>query len=70
MSAGKIKKIVYDKGYGFIQTDGAEDVFFHHTSVAEHGFDQLVEGQDGEYSVEAEPSTKGKGPRATSVAAV
>ena len=32
MASGKIKKLVSDKGFGFIQTDG-EDVFFHRSSV-------------------------------------
>jgi cold shock protein len=70
MAHGKIKKIVQDKGFGFIQTDAGEDVFFHHSTVADHGFDDLSEGQKVEYTVEAGHSPKGKGPRAASVAPV
>ncbi len=67
MASGKIKKLVQDKGFGFIQTDNGEDVFFHHSSVADKGFDDLTEGQKVEYTIEQGQSTKGKGPRAASV---
>ena len=67
MATGKIKKLVHDKGFGFIQADSGEDVFFHHTSVADAGFDNLSEGQQVEYTVEDGQNTKGKGPRAASV---
>jgi cold shock protein len=67
MASGKIKKLVQDKGFGFIQTDAGEDVFFHHSSVADGGFDNLTEGQKVEYTVEQGQSNKGKGPRAGSV---
>jgi len=67
MSSGKIKKLVQDKGFGFIQADSGEDVFFHHSTVADQGFDNLTEGQAVEYSVEQGQSPKGKGPRAQSV---
>jgi CspA family cold shock protein len=70
MSAGKIKKLVQDKGFGFIQTDNGEDVFFHHSIVADSGFDNLTEGQHVEYTVETGQSPKGKGPRAASVTPV
>ncbi len=68
MAVGKIKKLVQEKGFGFIQTDRGEDVFFHHSTVADHGFDNLTEGQSVEYTVEQGQSQKGKGPRAASVA--
>jgi cold shock protein len=67
MAVGKIKKIVQDKGVGFIQSDGGEDVFFHHSTVANSGFDDLTEGQRVEYTVESGQGPKGKGPRANSV---
>jgi CspA family cold shock protein len=68
MAVGKIKKLVTDKGFGFIQTSTGEDVFFHHTTVADGGFDNLTEGQQVEFTVESGQSPKGKGPRASSVA--
>lgn len=67
MPVGKIKKLVQDKGFGFIQTGGGEDVFFHHSTVANQGFDDLAEGQQVEYTVEQGQPPKGKGPRAASV---
>lgn len=63
MSVGKIKKLVQDKGFGFIQTDSGEDVFFHHSTVGDHGFDNLTEGQQVEYTIEQGQAPKGKGPR-------
>jgi CspA family cold shock protein len=66
MPQGKIKKIVQDKGFGFIQTDSGQDVFFHHSVVANQGFDDLGEGQPVEYTVE-QGGSSGKGPRAASV---
>lgn len=67
MAVGKIKKLVQDKGFGFIQTEGGQDVFFHHSTVADQGFDTLAEGQQVEYTVDDASSPKGKGPRAASV---
>jgi CspA family cold shock protein len=67
MASGKIKKLVHDKGFGFIQGDSGQDVFFHHSTVANHGFDDLSEGQQVEYTLDENPSSKGKGPRAASV---
>ena len=67
MAQGKIKKLVHDKGFGFIASDSGEDVFFHHSTVADRGFDDLTEGQSVEYTVEEGQGPKGKGPRAASV---
>lgn len=68
MASGKIKKLVQEKGFGFIQSESGQDVFFHHSTVADRAFDNLVEGQSVEYTVEEGQSNKGKGPRAASVA--
>jgi CspA family cold shock protein len=62
MPHGTIKKLVADKGFGFIQTDG-DDVFFHCSVVAEGAFDQLREGQKVEFTIGRGP----KGPRAENV---
>jgi CspA family cold shock protein len=67
MPSGTIKKLVQDKGFGFIRGDSGEEVFFHHSTVANRGFDDLTEGQKVEYTVEQGQSSKGKGPRAASV---
>jgi CspA family cold shock protein len=67
MPAGTIKKLVHDKGFGFIATSDGTDVFFHHSAVADRQFDNLEEGQSVEYTVEQGGGPKGKGPRAASV---
>jgi len=67
MPQGKVKKVVQEKGFGFIQASSGQDVFFHHSSVADGGFDDLREGQQVEYSVDEGQSGGGKGPRAASV---
>ena len=69
MPQGVIKRIVADRGFGFISGD-REDVFFHHSVVEDNKFDDLQEGQTVEYEIEqSEGGRKGKGPRAASVRA-
>ncbi len=64
MPNGSIKKLVSDKGFGFIQGEGsAGDMFFHMSEVQETTFEDLTEGQSVEYEVGEGP----KGPRAVSV---
>lgn len=67
MPAGTIKKLVQDKGFGFIATTDGTDVFFHHTTVADKGFDNLEVGQSVEFTLDTQGGNKGKGPRAASV---
>jgi len=56
MATGKIKTLVRDRGFGFIQADGSsDDVFFHSTSVASGGFDALSEGQAVQFDPESDP---------------
>lgn len=68
MPQGTIKKIVSDRGFGFISA-GAGDVFFHHSVVADNKFDELKEGQAVIYETASGPDGRGrdKGPRAVSV---
>ena len=69
MPQGVIKRLVPDRGFGFLSGEGGGDVFFHHSSVAEDGFDNLQEGQTVEYEIESggDDRRRGKGPRASSV---
>ena len=68
MPQGVIKKIVSDRGFGFIAQGEGSDVFFPHSSVAEPGFDSLQEGQAVEFEIdEGEGRRGGKGPRAVAV---
>ena len=62
---GTIKKIVRDKGFGFVvPDDGSEDVFFHRSRLAPKVvFEDLREGDEVEFQV-----TKGeKGPQANNL---
>lgn len=62
MAEGKIKRIT-DRGFGFIDTGGREDMFFHSSAVEGVRFDELREGQAVAYEVGQGP----KGPRAERV---
>lgn len=66
MPQGTIKKIVSEKGFGFI-TGPKGDLFFHHSAVTGGSFEGLSEGQAVDYEVEAGGGGQGKGPRATDV---
>jgi CspA family cold shock protein len=62
MAGGTIKRLVRDRGFGFIRDDRGQEWFFHRSSV-QGSFDQLNEGQ--RVSFDEEPSAKG--PRAGNV---
>ncbi len=56
---GTIKKIIAEKGFGFITAAGMEkDLFFHSNSLVGTSFDDLREGDA--VSFEVEDSPKGK----------
>jgi CspA family cold shock protein len=62
MPQGTIKKLLTDKGYGFI--DGEQgDLFFHHSAVEGGTIEELRVGQ----SVTYEEGSGPKGPRAENV---
>jgi cold shock protein len=69
MPQGVIKKLVSDRGFGFISQSEGTDVFFHHSAVVDPGFDSLQVGQAVEYEIEdGDGGKRGKkGPRAVSV---
>jgi CspA family cold shock protein len=56
---GTIKRIVREKGFGFITPhDGSEDVFFHRSKLAPRvEFTDLREGEDVEF--QTRPGEKG-----------
>jgi CspA family cold shock protein len=62
MPKSKIKKLVSDRGFGFIEGERG-DLFFHHSEVKGITFEELREGQTVEYEV----GQGKKGPCATSV---
>ncbi len=65
MPQGTIKKLISEKGFGFIDGERGE-LFFHHSSVESTSFEDLREGQTVEYTEGRGP----KGPRAESVSLV
>ncbi len=67
MARGSIKKIVQDRGFGFIRPEKGPDVFFHCSTVQGGAFESLSEGQEVDYELE-EAGKGGKGPRAATVA--
>ena len=60
---GKIKKLISDRGFGFIIAEDGKEIFFHRTALAGGGFDSLVEGAGVEFDLESGP----KGPSAVNV---
>ena len=55
MATGTIKKLVSDRGFGFIQQADGTELFFHRSAVAGTTFDQLTEGQAVTYEKAMDP---------------
>ena len=60
---GTIKRLVADKGFGFILAGDGNEYFFHNSACAQTRFDELSEGQ----AVTFEPGQGPKGPRGENV---
>ena len=64
LATGTIKKVVADRGFGFITAVDAKEYFFHRNSLdSTLNFDQLVGGESVEFEIEQSD----KGPRAARV---
>ena len=64
MATGTIKKVVADRGFGFISGDDAKEYFFHRGGLdSSLDFDRLNGGEKVEFEIEQSP----KGPRAARV---
>jgi CspA family cold shock protein len=63
MHTGKIKKIVRERGFGFISDADGKEVFFHQSGIVGEDLNALKEEQEVEFQVE----TSAKGPRAIDV---
>ena len=61
MTAGTIKKLGPDRGFGFIAAEDGKEYFFHRTEVQD--FDSLMGGEKVSFEIEPSP----KGPRANRV---
>ena len=64
MATGTIKKLVSDRGFGFITGEDGKDYFFHRDGLEPSvDFDRLVGGEQVTFDIESSP----RGPRATKV---
>lgn len=48
---GTVKWFNSEKGYGFIQVEGGNDVFVHYTAILGDGFRTLEEGQRVQFDI-------------------
>lgn len=61
--SGTIKRLVGDKGFGFIAAGDGKEYFFHQSACMQTAFDDLREGQAVTFDVGQGP----KGPRGENV---
>jgi CspA family cold shock protein len=60
MATGTVRKLVRERGFGFILGHDGVELFFHRSALSGEAFDTLAEGQAVEFDVE----NGQKGPRA------
>jgi len=60
---GRIKKMVRERGFGFIRGDDGKEVFFHRSGLTGSDYDNLAEGDAVEYVIQEGP----RGARAENV---
>lgn len=63
MAQGKVKWFNGEKGFGFIEVEGGDDVFVHFSAIQSEGYKTLDEGQ----AVEFEVVEGARGPQAANV---
>lgn len=63
MKQGTVKWFNAEKGFGFIEIEGENDVFVHFSAINQDGYKSLEEGQ----SVEFEVVEGDRGPQAANV---
>jgi CspA family cold shock protein len=66
MQEGIVKWFNDRKGFGFIEREGGDDVFVHHSAISGSGFKTLAEGDQVTFDVEQ----GAKGPSAQNVTRV
>lgn len=63
MPSGVIRRLVRERGFGFIKSDDGQDFFFHRSELRGVTFDLLKEGEN----VEFEKGESPKGPKAVNI---
>jgi cold shock protein len=66
LAEGTVKWFSNEKGYGFIEREGGDDVFVHFSAIAADGYKSLTEGQRVSFEVVQGP----KGAQAANVQAI
>jgi CspA family cold shock protein len=66
MNNGTVKWFNADKGFGFIEVEGGDDVFVHFSAIQGEGFKTLEEGQAVRFDIEE----GNRGPQAANVSAL
>lgn len=51
MQNGKVKWFNNEKGFGFIEVEGGDDVFVHFSAITGDGFKSLEEGQEVSFEI-------------------
>ncbi len=49
---GRVSKLFTYEGYGFIETETGDEIYFHKNAVLNHGFDRLVRGAQVRFTQE------------------
>lgn len=52
MATGMVKRLVKERGFGFIEGSDGTELFFHRSALGAGGFDDLREGLGVEFDVE------------------
>ncbi|AZU63081.1 cold-shock protein CspD [Neobacillus mesonae] len=51
MQNGKVKWFNNEKGFGFIEVEGGDDVFVHFSAIQGEGYKSLEEGQEVSFEI-------------------
>ena len=64
IATGTIRKVIFERGFGFLTADDGKDYFFHRDGVtASLDFDRICGGEQVEFELQPSP----RGPRAIHV---